>query len=204
MGLLIASEVLAARLSPALLPGLSSLSLLGLRVLCGLLHRLLLILDLRLRLSILRLLLVWKILASVDVETETVTSTGFRERALDCTVHVCASDGLVGDGLVSCIHHRQVFDVLDTLDGDTGLNPAGSPVGEVIPPFGTFVDGVGGIWEMGFHHLPRPRPGEIGQIAFLLRVLIAVHCIQRCKDTWFLHVEMGFEVEQYSKSRPPE
>ena len=57
---------------------------------------------------------------------------------------------------------------------------------------------------MGFHHLPRPRPGEIGQIAFLLRVLIAVHCIQRCKDTWFLHVEMGFEVEQYSKSRPPE
>jgi hypothetical protein len=35
-------------------------------------------------------------------------------------------------------------------------------------------------------------------------VLIAVHCVQRCKDTWFLHVEMGFEVEQYSKSRPPE
>jgi hypothetical protein len=33
-------------------------------------------------------------------------------------------------------------------------------------------------------------------------VLIAVHCVQRCKDTWFLHVEMGFEVEQYSKSRP--
>ena len=152
----------------------------------------------------LRLLLVGKILASIDVETETVTSTSFRERALDCTVHVSASDGLVGDGLVSCIHHRQVFDVLDTLDGNTGLDPGSSPVGEVIPPFGTFVDGVGGIWEMGFHHLPSPRPGEIGQIALLLRVLIAVHCVQRCKDTWFLHVEMGFEVEQYSKSRPPE
>ena len=116
--------------------------MLGLRVLCGL-HRLLGILDLRL--SILRLLLVWKILTSVDVETETVASTGFRERALDCTVHVSASDGLVGDGLVTCIHHWQVFDVLDTLDGDTGLNPAGSPVGEVVPPFGTFVDGVVGI-----------------------------------------------------------
>lgn len=169
------------------------------RELCGL-HRLLGILDRWL--SILRLLLVRKILTSVDVETESVACTGFCERALDRAVHVSASDGLVGDGLVTCIHHRQVFDVLDTLDRDTGLNPGSSPVGEVVPPFGTFVDGVVGIWEMGFHHLPSPRPGEIGQIAFLLRVLVAVHCVQRCKDTWFLHVEMGFEVEQYSKSRP--
>ena len=131
-----------------------------------------------------------------------MTSTGFREGALDRLVHVSASDGLIGDGLVPLIHHRQVFDVLDTLDGDTGLDPGSSPVGEVVPPFGTFVDGVVGIWEMGFHHLPSPRPGEVGQIAFLLRVLIAVHCIQRCKDTWFLHVEMGFEVE-HIQQKPP-
>ena len=131
-----------------------------------------------------------------------MTSTCFRERALDCTVHISAPDPFDGYGLVPCIHHRQILDVLETLDGDSGLHPTGSPVGEVVPPFGTFVDGVGGIREMGFHHLPRPRPGEIGQIAFLLRVLIAVHCVQRCKDTWFLHVEMGFEVEQIQQEPP--
>ena len=88
LGLLLTSEILVSGLSPALLPGLCSLSLLGLRVLCGLLHRLLGILDLRLRLSILRLLLVGKILASVDVESETMTSTGFRQTALDRLIDV--------------------------------------------------------------------------------------------------------------------
>ena len=32
--------------------------------------------------------------------------------------------------------------------------------------------------------MPSPRPGEIGKITFSLRVLIAVHCIERCKDTF--------------------
>ena len=128
------------------------------------------------------------VLTGVDVETESVACTCFRERALDCTVHVSAPNGLVGDGLVALIHHGQVLDVLDTLDGDTGLNPAGSPVGEVIPAFGTFVDGVGGRWVVLFDHLPCPRPGEIGEIPFLLRVLIAVECIERCKDALFLHL----------------
>ena len=94
--------------------------------------------------------------------------------------------------------------MLDTLDGDTGLNPAGSPVGEIVPAVGTFVDGVGGFGKVFFHDFPGPRPRKVREVTFLLRVLIAVHCVQRCKDTWFLHVEMGFEVEQYSKSRPPE
>ena len=128
------------------------------------------------------------VLASVDVETESVSCTCFRERALDCTVHVSTPDGLVGDGLVPLIHHGQILDVLDTLDGDTGLNPACSPVGEVIPAFRTFVDGVGGRWVMLFDHLPCPRPGEIGEIPFLLRMLIAVDCVERCKDALFLHL----------------
>ena len=162
------------------------------RVLCGW-HRLL---------GLLTVLLVGKILSGVDVESETMTCTGFRERALDGLVDIGALNGAGWDGLVSCIHHGQILDVLDTLDGDTGLDPAGSPVGEVIPAFGVFVDGVGGIGKVGFHDLPSPRPGEIGQITFLLRVLVAIDGIERCKDTWFLHVEMGFEVEQYSKSRP--
>ena len=131
---------------------------------------------------------VGNVLTSVDVETEPVTCTCFRERALDSFVHVRASDVLVRDGLVALIHHGQILDVLDTFNGDASLNPAGSPVGEVIPAFRTFVDGVGGRWVVLFDHLPCPRPGEIGEIPFLLRVLIAVECIERCKDALFLHL----------------
>ena len=123
---------------------------------------------------------------------------------MDGLVHIGTANGIERDGLVACVHYGKILDVLETLNGHTNLYPAGSPVGEVIPPVGTFIDGVGGIWEMGFHHLPGPRPGEIGQVALLLRVLIAVHCVQRCKDAWFLHVEMGFEVEQIQQEPPPE
>ena len=112
---------------------------------------------------------------------------------MDCTVHIGAANALVGDGLVSRIHDGQILDVLEALDGDTGLYPAGSPVGEVVPAVVAFVDGVGGIGKVLFHDFPRPRPRKVREVTFLLRVLIAVDCVQRCKDTRFLHVQKGFE-----------
>lgn len=121
---------------------------------------------------------------------------------MDCLVHIGTANGIERDGLVACVHYGKILDVLEPLNGHADLYPAGSPVGEVVPAFGTFIDGVGGIGEVGLHHLPSPRPGEIGQVALLLRVLIAVHCVQRCKDAWFLHVEMGFEVEQIQQEPP--
>ena len=122
-----------------------------------------------------------------------MTSTGFCEGTLDCLVHIGTANSIERDGLVACVHYRQILDVLEALNGHTDLYPAGSPVGEVVPTVGTFVDGVGGIWEMGFHHLPSPRPRKVSKVTLLFRVLIAVHCVQRCKDTLFLHLEMGFE-----------
>ena len=95
--------------------------------------------------------------------------------------------------MVALVHHWQILDVFESLDGHTNLYPAGSPVGEVIPAVGTFVDGVDGIGKMGFHDLPGPRPGEIGKVTFLLRVLVAVDCIERCKDTLFLHRQNGLK-----------
>ena len=144
----------------------------------------------------------WKILSSVDVETETMTCTRFRQGALDGFVYIRASDGIKWDGLVPCIHHREVFDMLDSLDGDTGLYPSSSPVGEVIPPFGTFVDGVLGRRKVRFHHLPGPCPGEIGQIALLLRVLIAVNSIERLEYSVFLH-NKGFNRVEHIRQEPP-
>ena len=143
LGLLFASEILASGLSPALLSRLLNRGLLGLRVL-WLLHRLLGILDR----SILSLLGVGKVFTCVDVEPQTVTSTGFREGALDGLVDIGAPDGLEGYGLVALVHHGQILDVLEAADGNTGLNPAGSPIGEVVPAVGTFIDGVGGIREV--------------------------------------------------------
>ena len=122
-----------------------------------------------------------------------MASTGFGEGALDGTVHIRTANALEGDGLVSCIHHRQVLDVLESLDGDTSLNPAGSPVGEVVPAVGILVDDVGGIGKVFFHDFPGPRPRKVREVTFLLRVLIAVDCVQRCKDTRFLHRQNGFE-----------
>lgn len=73
-----------------------------------------------------------------------MTRTGFSERALDCLVDISALDGIEWDRLVSCVHHRQILDVFEIINGNTGLNPAGSPVGEVVPTVRTFVDGVMG------------------------------------------------------------
>lgn len=116
-----------------------------------------------------------------------MTGTSFREGSLDGLVDVEALDIRKRDGLVGVIHDRKVLDVLQSLDGDSSLHPAGSPVGEVVPSFGILVDGVRGIGEVSLHHLPRPRPGEVGQIAFPLRVLIAVDCVERAENIVFLH-----------------
>ena len=116
-----------------------------------------------------------------------MTGTSFREGSLDGLVHVEALDIRKWDGLVGVVHDRKVLDVFQSLDGDSGLHPAGSPVGEVVPTFGIFVDGVRGIGEVSLHHLPRPCPGEIGKVAFLLRVLVAVHCTERLENSVFLH-----------------
>ena len=94
--------------------------------------------------------------------------------------------------------------MLDSLDGNTGLDPAGFPIGEVIPSFGILVDGVGRARIVCLHYLPRPCPGEIGKIPFLLRVLVAVDSIERLEYSVFLHtldrVLIGLNI--YDKSRP--
>ena len=77
--------------------------------------------------------------------------------------------------------------MLDTLDGDSGLDPAAFPVGEVVPSFGILVDGVRGFGEVCLHHLPRPRPGEVGKRTLPLRVLIAVDSVEHGENIVFLH-----------------
>ena len=77
--------------------------------------------------------------------------------------------------------------MLDTLDGDSGLDPACPPVGEVIPTVGILVDSVRGVREVSLHHLPRPRPGKVGEIPLPLRVLVAVDCIEHGENIVLLH-----------------
>lgn len=77
--------------------------------------------------------------------------------------------------------------MLEPLDGDACLHPASPPVGEVVPAVGVLVDGVRGIREVCLHHLPRPRPGEVGKVALPLRVLVAVDRIERSENCVFLH-----------------
>ena len=74
-----------------------------------------------------------------------MSCTGFRERALNRLVDIRAPDGIEGNRLVTLVHDGQILDVLEALNGYAGLYPAGSPVGEIVPAVGTFVDGVGGI-----------------------------------------------------------
>ena len=94
--------------------------------------------------------------------------------------------------------------MLDSLDGYSSLQSAGSPVGEVIPAIEIFVDGVGRARIVCLHYLPRPSPGEIGKISFLLRVLIAIDRIERLEYSVFLHTLdwdlIGLNI--YVKSRP--
>ena len=116
-----------------------------------------------------------------------MTGTCLREGSLDGLVHVEALDIRKRDGLVGVVHDGKVLDVLQSLDGDSGLHPAGFPVGEVVPSFGILVDGVRGIGEVSLHHLPRPCPGEVGERSFPLRVLIAVDCVERAENSVFLH-----------------
>jgi len=77
--------------------------------------------------------------------------------------------------------------VLETSDGDACLHPARPPVSEIVPPFGILVDCVDGIGEMGLDDLPCPCPGEVGEIALLLRVLVAVDRIERRENVVSFH-----------------
>ena len=90
--------------------------------------------------------------------------------------------------------------MLEASDGHAGLNPASSPVGEVVPSVRIFVDGVGRVRKVGFHHLPRPCPGEIGQVALLLHVLVAVHCAEHRENCVLLHKGM---IKRVIRIEPP-
>ena len=110
-----------------------------------------------------------------------------RQTALDALVDVDAADGIKGYRLDARVHYRQVFDVLEASDGDAGLHPAGAPVGEVVPSVGILVDSVGGVGVIGLDHLPGPRPGEVGEVALPLGVLVAVERIEHAENGVFLH-----------------
>ena len=133
-----------------------------------------------------------------------MSCTGFGKCTLDSLVDVRALDITEEDGLVSCIHDREILDVFQILDGDTDFDPTCFPISKVVPAIRTFVDGVEGFREVGLDNLPSPCPGEVGKVALLLSVLVAVDGIERCKSG-LLHKQLGYKgLNIYSKSRPPE
>ena len=106
-----------------------------------------------------------------------MTGTCLSEGPLNGAADIETPDVAKRNGLVGVVHDGEILDMLESLDSYAGFNPAGSPVGEVVPSVGILVDSVGGIREVCLHHLPSPCPGEIGKRSFLLRVLIAVDCL---------------------------
>ena len=123
-----------------------------------------------------------KIFTGIDVESKTMSCTGFGKCTLDSLVDVRALDITEEDGLVSCIHDREILDVFQILDDDTDFDPAGFSIRKIVPAIRTFVDGVVCFREVGLDNLPSPCPGEIGKVALLLGVLVAVYRIERCKS----------------------
>lgn len=111
-----------------------------------------------------------------------MSCTSFGKCSLDSLVDVRALDITEEDGLVSCIHDKKVFDVFKALDGYSNFDPAGFPIREIVPAVWTFIDGVDGFREVGLDNLPSPCPGEIGEVALLFRVLVAVDRIERRKN----------------------
>lgn len=110
-----------------------------------------------------------------------MSCTGFGKCTLDSLVDVSAFYITEEDGLVSGIHDREILDVFQILDGDTDFDPAGFSISKVVPAIRTFVDGVEGFREVGLDNLPSPCPGEVGKVALLLSVLVAVDRIERRK-----------------------
>ena len=128
-----------------------------------------------------------QILSRIDVESEAVTCTGLGERPLDGSVDVKAGYFRIGNRLVTGVHHGKVLDVLESFDGDSGLYPTASAVGEVVTTVMGFIDSVTGIREVGLYHLPRPCPRKVSEIAFLFNVLVAVDADERFENRVFLH-----------------
>ena len=82
--------------------------------------------------------------------------------------------------------------MFQTLNRYTDFHPTGLAIGKVIPAIWTFIDVVAGIWIVLLDHLPSPSPGEIGEVSLLLRVVIAVYCVESCKNGLF-HKQIVFE-----------
>ena len=94
--------------------------------------------------------------------------------------------------------------MLETPDDDAGLHPACPSVREVVEPFRTFVDDVGGIGVMGLDDLPGPCPGEIGKVAFPLHMLVAVDRIERREyGCVLLHGLIGIKGWTYTTKAAP-
>lgn len=108
-----------------------------------------------------------------------MTSAGFGQSTLNGLVDIGAFDSLKRDGLISSIHDGKILDVLKVLNRDADFNPASAAVSEVVPTIWAFIDGVKCVRVMSFDNLPRPCPREVSQVALPLRVLIAVHCVER-------------------------
>ena len=125
---------------------------------------------------------IWKIFSCIDIKAKSMTSASFCKGSLDGFVDVRTLDIIQEYGLVSGIHDRKVFDVFKALDGYSNFDPAGFPIREIVPAVWTFIDGVDGFREVGLDNLPSPCPGEIGEVALLFRVLVAVDRIERRKN----------------------
>ena len=132
-----------------------------------------------------------------------MSCTGFGKGTLNSLVDVGTLDIGQEDGLVLGIHDREILDVFQILDDDPDFDPAGFSIRKIVPTIRTFVDGVVRFGKVGLDDLPSPCPGEIGKVALLLSVLVAVDGIERCKSG-LLHKQLGYKgLNIYSKSRPP-
>ena len=108
-----------------------------------------------------------------------MTSAGFGQSTLNGLVDIGAFDSLKRDRLISSIHDREMLDVFKILDSNADFNPASATISEIVPTIWAFIDGVKCVRVMSFDNLPRPCPREVSQVALPLRVLIAVHCVER-------------------------
>ena len=105
--------------------------------------------------------------------------TGFRQASLDCFVHIKRCYACLRDALVSVIHHREIFNMLDSIYSNASFHPASVAVSEVVPAVSGFVDSVGRIGMQLLDFAPCPCPLEVGEAVLLFRLIVYVDRVQR-------------------------
>ena len=115
----------------------------------------------------------------------------FGQAPFEGFVHVETCDLIRGYAMVAVIHNGQVFHELQPFHGHAYLDPAGAPVGVVVPPLRVLVYRAGGRRVEFVQPLPGPRPTDIveGVASFALLLLDVV------KVEGYGKVEVGYPFE---------